>query len=117
MFINNNEFYQEIGSRIRNARNLANVSQDDLAIRLGLTRASIINIEKGRHKPSLHVLLEIASMLMVNYISLIPDSTSSFPHETAFSTSIDLNNIVSDQPGMDNPTKETVERFIQSIQK
>jgi transcriptional regulator with XRE-family HTH domain len=60
MLINNmDQFYQEIGSRIRNARLLSGISQEILAAQLGLTRASIINIEKGRHRPSVHLLIEI----------------------------------------------------------
>jgi DNA-binding XRE family transcriptional regulator len=115
-FINTDQFYQEVGSRIRDARVSADMSQEILASQLDLTRASIINIEKGRHKPSLHLLLEIASILMVRYISLIPEKEPGHG-DKAKAISLDLKKIVTDQPKMTKSTKETLQEFLHSIQK
>lgn len=73
---NSNEFYQEIGNRIREARNNQGLSQDSLASCLNLTRNSIINLEKGRHKPSVYQIYELSGILNVDFFSLIPIQTS-----------------------------------------
>ena len=52
--------YESIGSRIRSLRKKAEISQLDLAKRLDLSRVSIVNIEKGRQHPSLHLLIDLA---------------------------------------------------------
>lgn len=66
-------FYEELGARIRAARVSAKKNQEELAIEIGLTRPSIVNMEKGRQRPSIHNLLEIANVLQVQYTQLVPD--------------------------------------------
>ncbi len=109
-------FYQELGARIRNARILAGISQEILATHLDLTRASVINIEKGRHKPSLHQLLEIAGILMVHYSILIPTKDASV-YKKVKQVRIDDSMVISDQIKIDKTTKSTVQKFLQSIHK
>jgi len=112
--INTEIFYETIGTQIRDARISAGISQEDLAKKLDLTRASIINIEKGRHRPSLHLLLEIADFLMIDYTSLIPVKPH---HQKSFT--IDFNkmksgNIVSDE-SFDKLTRASVQSFMHSL--
>lgn len=64
--------YDYIGSRIRSERVDAGVSQDELGLRVGLTRTSISNIELGRQKVQIHTLYYIASVLGVPPSSLLP---------------------------------------------
>jgi DNA-binding XRE family transcriptional regulator len=66
------ELYKEIGARIRSYRRKIAMKPEILAEHLGLTRASIVNIEKGRHKPAIHTLLEISEVLQIPYVDLIP---------------------------------------------
>lgn len=66
------KFYQLLGENIRHARKTVNLKQDALASYLGLSRASVINIEKGRQHPPLHQLNDIARILKVDISSLIP---------------------------------------------
>lgn len=40
---------QLVGVKIKEYRKAANLSQEEFAFKIGLTRASIINIETGRH--------------------------------------------------------------------
>jgi transcriptional regulator with XRE-family HTH domain len=65
--------YSNVGARIRDERERRNVSQEMLADRVGLTRTSITNIEKGRQRVLLHTLLEIARVLNLKPTRLLPD--------------------------------------------
>lgn len=66
------KFYNDLGERIKVERLRQRISQEELASYLGLTRSSIINLEKGRHRPSVYQLLQIAGMLNIEYTELIP---------------------------------------------
>lgn len=118
MFIKNqDQFYEETGKRIKNARDIASISQETLASELGLTRASIINIEKGRHRPSLFLLIEIADKLMVNFISLVPINDFHLKRTIMDFTDTALNHAVSDGKGkIDKQTKTSVKNFLEAIQ-
>jgi DNA-binding XRE family transcriptional regulator len=65
-------FYTTIGENIKSLRNKLNYSQDDLAKFLNLTRTSVVNIEKGRQRPPLHTLVDVASFLDVDISKLLP---------------------------------------------
>lgn len=65
-------FYQLLAEQIKIERMKKNVSQQDLADHLDLSRTSIMNIETGRHKPSLYQVLQIANYLNIDYTILIP---------------------------------------------
>jgi transcriptional regulator with XRE-family HTH domain len=70
-----NAFYEEVGRRVRDARTRRKpaLTQEELADRVGLTRTSITNLEKGRQKFLLHTLIDIAEALQVQPSSLLPD--------------------------------------------
>lgn len=61
------DFYSKIGSNIKAAREKKGVKQHVLAEMLGLSRASVVNIEKGRQHVTLHTLWQIASLLSTNF--------------------------------------------------
>ena len=65
--------YWQIGRRIRRAREACGTTQDVLASRAHLTRASVSNIEAGRQRVTIHALLEMAVALDVDPASLLPD--------------------------------------------
>ena len=56
-------FYMVLGMRISEARTKANVTQEELARVIGLSRTTLTNIEKGRRPIFLHHLLKIADCL------------------------------------------------------
>ena len=60
------------------------MKQIEVAAQIGLTRASLANIEKGRQKIMLHQIYRIAEALRVNLIlDLVPSRFStSVPDET-----------------------------------
>ncbi len=67
------ELYRELGRKIRAARERSGqFSQEKLAKRLGISRASIVNIEAGRQHAPLHLLWEIAEILGTDLTLLIP---------------------------------------------
>jgi len=52
-----------VKNRVRLARIQANMTQRELAARVGVTRQTIILIEKGTYNPSLKLCLEICYTL------------------------------------------------------
>ncbi|NOW94755.1 helix-turn-helix domain-containing protein [Mucilaginibacter sp. SG564] len=70
------EFYQQLGEKLRKARIDANKSQDALAQTLGLSRVTVVNIEKGRQKILVHNLVDAANFLEVKLSDLIPTEQS-----------------------------------------
>ena len=66
------EFYRQLGDRIRKARDSVSMTQDGLASKVSLSRTSIANIEAGRQKVFLHILLDVASALRTELDSLLP---------------------------------------------
>ncbi|GAA4459314.1 hypothetical protein GCM10023189_32830 [Nibrella saemangeumensis] len=65
-------FHRLLGDNIRREREQANLKQDTLAARIGLSRASIINIEKGRQAPPVYLIWEISKVLAVPIQKLFP---------------------------------------------
>lgn len=66
--------YAAVGRKIRAARERSTprLSQDKLAKRLGISRASIVNIEAGRQHAPLDLLWKIAQILELELTMLIP---------------------------------------------
>jgi DNA-binding XRE family transcriptional regulator len=70
----NEILYQAIGEKIRQVRERSRpkLSQAQLATQLGVSRASIVNIEAGRQHAPLHILWQIAGVLGTELSLLIP---------------------------------------------
>jgi transcriptional regulator with XRE-family HTH domain len=66
--------YEQIGKRIREKRDSLDLSQEDLASHLDLTRSSIANMESGKQQIYIHQLCEIAEKFQVSLDDLLPDS-------------------------------------------
>ncbi len=82
--------YDYIGARIRSERIEANLSQEELGLRVGLTRTSISNIELGQQKVQIHTLYEIASLLNVPLTALLPPSPSQVEVEERYLKKLSL---------------------------
>lgn len=87
------KFYKYIGERIHDARVKMNYNQKGLADSVELTRVSIVNIEKGRQHPSIHLLWRIAKILKVSIHDLLP------PDGFGEKTNIDLKKLVDEKTG------------------
>ncbi len=73
------DFYEQFGQRVRTARLGLGLNQEALGRRVGLERSSISNVEKGRQRVQLHMLLEFATALKVPPTQLLPDTAASDP--------------------------------------
>src|SRR4051812_20569378 len=65
--------YAGFGTRLRQARKAAGLSQEELAKVVGLARTSITNIEKGRQNFTLHVAYDLAAAVGLPVSSLLSD--------------------------------------------
>ena len=66
------EFYRELGARLRSAREAAGLSQAELSARVRLSRATVANIELGNQRVTLHKFVALATALGVSPASLLP---------------------------------------------
>lgn len=108
------QFYKELGDRIKTERLKRKISQEDLGDRLGLTRASVVNLEKGRHRPSIYQLIQIASLFSLDYTRLIPFDMRN--QDQPVSSDIDLENAVID-PELDGLTTEKLMHIVSQLDR
>ena len=64
-----------IGNKVQMYRQIRELSQVDLAKRIGATAGTLSHIEKGTRKPSLDMLYSIADALNVSVLNLVMDDT------------------------------------------
>lgn len=57
------QIYKLFGLRLSDARAIAKLTQNELAQRAGMSRASIANIEAGRQRVLLHQIIELTDAL------------------------------------------------------
>lgn len=67
-----NEFYRQLGLRIRAARRRANRTQLDLARQLYISRSTLAGIESGRQRVPAHILFDLCSVLGISPSELFP---------------------------------------------
>lgn len=65
--------YRDFGRQLRARRRRAHLTQEQLAERVGLSRTSITNIEKGTQHIPLHVLYQLAGALGTKPADLLPE--------------------------------------------
>jgi transcriptional regulator with XRE-family HTH domain len=58
-----NKLKQMVGMRLREARRRKDLSQEELAFKIGRTAESISNIERGQQLPTIETLAELAKEL------------------------------------------------------
>lgn len=68
--------YRMFGDRVRELREERSVTQEELAKRVQLSRASITNIERGRQRVLLHQMVNIAAALDAKPSELMPLSNA-----------------------------------------
>lgn len=67
------EIYRDFGKKIADFRNSHNLTQAQLARQIGLSRASLANIERGEQRVYLHQLLALSAALApVPFEELLP---------------------------------------------
>jgi putative transcriptional regulator len=60
----------EVRNHVRRHRRLLDITQQDLADQVGVTRQTILSIEKGKYNPSVGLALRIAGVLGASVESL-----------------------------------------------
>jgi transcriptional regulator with XRE-family HTH domain len=81
------DLYAEMGRRLRQARVTQGLSQERLAQQLGISRASVVNIEAGRQRAPLHLLWQFSEALGTDLSLLVPRREELSP--TAKETTLD----------------------------
>lgn len=66
------KFYADLGENIKTYRTKQGYNQDELAKFLDLTRTSVVNIEKGRQRPPLHTVYDLAVFFNIDIKDLLP---------------------------------------------
>ncbi len=98
------EIYRLIGSRIATRRKDLRLKQVEVAAQIGLTRASLANIEKGRQKIMLHQIYRVAEALRIESIlDLVP---------AHFSTSVPDKPVVFAKDDMREDLRAQAEQFV-----
>ena len=75
---------EEIGARLRLARNAVGLSQAEVAAKMGIGQNLLSGYEMGKNVPRLNVLLKLANLLEISLIDLIaqPYSPLNSPPKT-----------------------------------
>lgn len=77
-----------IGDKIKSYRKAANLTQEELALKCGLSRNAIYNYEKGKRQPPINVLENIARNLKTTILNLTSVDTAlenlELPYSKAF---------------------------------
>ena len=107
--------YLKIGENIKRHRESQKIKQGDFSKLLDISRASVVNIEKARQHPPLHLLIDIARVLKVSVHDLIPSTDKSLKQGNEISDKIQtyLNNwITKQEPVNSENTLNKIEAFI-----
>ena len=103
------EIYKSIGGMIRRRRKKLHLTQGQLAAQVGISRASLANIETGRQSVVVHQVYSIAAALELDPSDLLPRScTSSFEPEGRDE------NIVLPASGLSNSQRDQILNLIRS---
>lgn len=108
------DFYAELSELIKLERIKHKVSQEQLAQVLNLSRASVINLEKGRHRPSVYQLLSMAAYFQIDYADLIPYRKKESQTNLEENSSV-IENAITDQEEIDTSTKLVLDQFLSEI--
>jgi transcriptional regulator with XRE-family HTH domain len=73
--MNSDQLYDRLGVLIKSRRKQLSLTQQKLAARLGISRASLANIETGRQKVLVHQLYTFATALGLQPSDLLPPPT------------------------------------------
>lgn len=74
--------YKQLGTIIKNRRRALGLTQELLANRLGISRASLANVETGRQRVLVHQLYRFAEQFGVSVATLLPDEAESSALQT-----------------------------------
>ena len=70
--------YRHLGAKIKAHRRALRLTQQQLADQLGISRASLANVETGRQRVLVHQLFELADQLSISVQDLLPESSEAY---------------------------------------
>jgi transcriptional regulator with XRE-family HTH domain len=76
----------------------------------------MINIETGRHRPSIYQLLQIAAYLKIDFTTLIPFKLKN-QTTTKKKVTVDVKKAVIDEGRLDRSQQTTVNNFLSELKK
>lgn len=103
---------EKIGSNLRNLRELKNISQEFIAIKLELSIKSYSNIENNVTKITLERLTQICEILEINPIAII-----NFNSEKIIQTINNSHKVSSSNTDISEIERQQYEHHIQDLQK
>lgn len=105
--------YKAIGRKIRDARGrlTQRLSQDKLAKRLGISRASVVNIEAGRQHAPVHLLWKVAHALDTDLVMLIPRRADLVANDTV----VELNDTMRRQIELESSGNPKLKKSLTNI--
>lgn len=74
------ELQKEIGQRLQQARKMANLSQEQMAYKMGVLQSNVSQYEVGRTMPRLKVLVGYATECKVHPIWILTGDGEPYPH-------------------------------------
>jgi putative transcriptional regulator len=83
--VNEGAVRREVGRRIAQLRDRLGMTQEDLAERLGVTRAKVSHWERGGHAPSLAQLIDLGKVLKTRLDRLLVGDLPEPPREPGLS--------------------------------
>jgi len=99
------EIYRQLGQKVARLRNERGRTQAEIAAQIGLTRASLANIETGRQKVLMHHVFRLANALnCASILELVPAS---------FEFSDDVPPITTHGSPLSEQEQAQVQRFVQ----
>lgn len=106
--------YPAVGRKIRDVRERATprLSQDKLAKRLGISRASIVNIEAGRQHAPLNLLWKIAELLGTELTTLIPQRAELLAIDTAVKLNDKMRKQIEVEANGNGPLKKSLTNIV-----
>ena len=109
-------FYTSLAEHIKIERIKKKVNQQDLADHLSLSRTSMINIETGRHRPSIYQILQIAAYLKIDFTDLVPFKMKN-QTATKKKVTVDVKKAVIDEGSLDKSQQTAVNNFLSDLKK
>lgn len=107
------QFYRKLGENIKKAREKIGLKQSSFAQTLQISRASIVNLEKGRQRPPLHLLYEIANATKVSFSDLMPKNF----HGTSEEKYVDSEQSWEEIKRFPQEDQKKLEEFLKNISK
>jgi transcriptional regulator with XRE-family HTH domain len=106
-------FYLQLSELIKTERIRRKITQQQLCNVLELSRGSITNLEKGRHRPSIYQLLQIAALFEIDYTKLIPISREK--QKLVSNNNNLLNKAIIDDGDISKSAGKIIEKFLSEL--